>query len=614
MIKALFLLLLVIETILPQFCFRTKTEVQEAYFLPYGKLKKVGRMVGEDSGVVTKTVISVSDGVGGSQFPSSHISQLLTTVTLPLMLRIENVSEFGIKDTISVNLINVLLEYEQAIEDGFASVLQDDQFKQNLIDSFKIDRLTNLQRLPKANINGLLSGAATFTTSFLTSSNDKQKAKLSVLQLGDSSVAIFKLQCVSSDDCHYLPKYFTNDDTGKFNKPRQISSNQLDTIRNLLINQCKVNPRQNFVYDSFKEEIVDELKLYDFSLDEGDLVITGSDGLFDNVSIGLLTVLINYYFKYRSGELSSSNFFNDIQSAFVDLVFGQQHQNMNKMENEMNKNTRNPYNKLLEDEAKQKEKLQKKWCTELINQQNSLLSSTISNNESKHLEKNSIKAKQLKSLDKPIIDKNKRKRSKSSSNILVKNIFQNRVSFNFNMLSASNRQSEIQLNYSDNEQPNKILIDNPNHIDIDYTEDLRFSFDDCSLVDISFGELPFNEFIFKKSYIPECIKALAKSLSFDNSFINQYDSNDLSSLIANFAQDLSNNPVLFFSPFYLKGLGYGKVYRGFKKDDITVVATTIEKRNTASDFPHIDNWAKEKKEMIIEQLKDDVKSFINNIV
>ena len=95
-----------------------------------------------------------------------------------------------------------------------------------------------------------------------------EESSLNFLQKGDSSLVVFRLQKHTGDvkAYHYAPVFMTEEQSNSLNQPR-IFGNLVESSFNNFTKKVKIT--------------------------KGDIVIAGSDGLFDNVSLGLLTYLVN---------------------------------------------------------------------------------------------------------------------------------------------------------------------------------------------------------------------------------------------------------------------------------------------------------------------------------
>jgi len=112
--------------------------------------------------------------------------------------------------------------------------------------------------------------SSTFATVFIdsTESND---SLLRIYQKGDSLVVVFELVTSTTDPNYlvYLPKLITKDQSPGFNTPMKFKSHSYPPPP-------------------------DDGQLYEQKINEGDIVIVASDGLFDNMYLSFLTFLVNY--------------------------------------------------------------------------------------------------------------------------------------------------------------------------------------------------------------------------------------------------------------------------------------------------------------------------------
>ena len=259
------------------------------------KNKNTGKNHGEDSFKTTPLSLSVADGVGGCKFSSKFLSSLVVAEATQVCLKNkqEDVKNESLKDFESRLLTAINLGINKFAE-SVSNAWEKKKEKETIDSSYcvLIDTL-------------IPADTFTTTTTFITAFIDnsiKKTPKIKILQKGDSLLAIFRLKnnTLNNKAQFYELSFVTSDQQVEFNKPFQFISESNDLI----------NKNNHMVFE--KEILV------------GDIVIVGSDGLFDNVHVSLLTLYVNMLVKMyvlsKENELVNDGLFipfvNDLYALF----------------------------------------------------------------------------------------------------------------------------------------------------------------------------------------------------------------------------------------------------------------------------------------------------------
>lgn len=247
--------------------------VDDGAFIPDWKDKKVGYRFGEDYFVTTPYGISLADGVGGSSFASLHLSKHLTTSFGYWIL-------FCLHDT---NKTNLCKDFEN--RESF-SVIRN---LMNITVNKELDIINNIvnregKRIQdKALLNSFndfsFDQASTFVSAYF-SPNTQKNPHLNVFQKGDSLALILRFDAYSMN---WKPYAYTSNNHKKINQPYQY------------IVDYKM-PK-----DHYKDD--DDIRFFSIEPYSRDVVILGSDGLFDNVPVSIITLAFNAMIKKLSKEI-----------------------------------------------------------------------------------------------------------------------------------------------------------------------------------------------------------------------------------------------------------------------------------------------------------------------
>jgi serine/threonine protein phosphatase PrpC len=235
-----------------------------------GKDKYLNVNIGEDNISTTPYGLAVSDGVGSCHFSSHYASKVLTTAF----------AKFFVDENQPKSLSNGD-QYYDAMMVALASGMTEFQRKLN---EYMIDNILR-KTLPESKVEklvNLLSVSATLVATQIDNSEftpESDKANMMIYTKGDSLVTVFRKTPHPEKEgfFYYKPILMTTDQQYRFNQPYQFTSS-VDI--------------KNIFHDShFNSEIHAD-----------DIVLLGSDGIYDNMHLSLLTMIVNYCFWLSHAE------------------------------------------------------------------------------------------------------------------------------------------------------------------------------------------------------------------------------------------------------------------------------------------------------------------------
>jgi serine/threonine protein phosphatase PrpC len=219
------------------------------------KEKNVGKEIGEDASSSTPTSLTVADGVGGYTFTSAYLSMTLSTDMAEYYLQRDGSNSQD-------DLVGFIMERIREFRESQEEYLQDLKKKNPGIDN-------------RINENLLTSGTTLMTVE-LQGDRNYNRGVLRIFQKGDSLMGVFRPRLVvnSEDEEGYVYElvFCTQQMQYSFNYPHQFTS-------------------------SDKYHTPSESRSSRFELKEGDLVLLGTDGLFDNLSWGAISIMLNILMK-----------------------------------------------------------------------------------------------------------------------------------------------------------------------------------------------------------------------------------------------------------------------------------------------------------------------------
>ena len=242
-----------------QWSFAVK-QAEDGYFIPYWKQKGVGYSFGEDSFVTTPYGVAVADGIGSSPFVAQHIAKHLTTTFAQWILGCRYPANPS-QALVELCKINQNIDELGTIKEVMKQIMV-----KSVDDANEIINRSELQG--KVSIDQ----SSTFVSAYFSPEDlaQNKKAKLNIFQKGDSLALILRYDAKNRN---WKPFAYTSDDQARFNEPYQYSMTELLTPK------------------SFSQD--DRNRFFSIEPKLKDVVILGSDGLFDNVPISVITLAFN---------------------------------------------------------------------------------------------------------------------------------------------------------------------------------------------------------------------------------------------------------------------------------------------------------------------------------
>ena len=234
-------------TITLSLCFKSTGFDSESGVVPYYKQKlENGLPVYEDRAISTKKLLMVSDGVGGSEYPSGPLADTLVSEITSEMYKnwnIFNVERLPVDIAFNLNLKKTLLT---------AFVGRAVNTYNGYLDSLGIDKRKATSATLAGSIIEDIKGESYYT----------------VFQYGDSLTMILRKK-ETSQGTFMCPFLVTQSQQKQFNQPYQVVSFG-DSIR----------PK--------------DIRLFERRANLHDIVLVGSDGIFDNFPNALIGIAVNY--------------------------------------------------------------------------------------------------------------------------------------------------------------------------------------------------------------------------------------------------------------------------------------------------------------------------------
>ena len=257
---------------------------QDGYFSEFKKYKHTGTDRGEDSFSTSATGLTVTDGIGGCEFSSKFISQTLANkvnllnTNLDQLFKKENFNSQNYRNLILIAVKLVVNNYWENNQKVWSKFIDDNRSYQELIP-----------------INSLITSSALITIAIDNIS--QKKTTIKIFQKGDCLLGIFR-KSFSEDNTsfYYTLDFLTPEQQTEFNMPYQFTG---------------MSHFSNLEGDAGFEQII--------NVDE--IVMLGSDGLFDNVPTSVLTFCVNYLFKVFAGQDFSQVYFKDLLLDFADDLY-----------------------------------------------------------------------------------------------------------------------------------------------------------------------------------------------------------------------------------------------------------------------------------------------------
>jgi serine/threonine protein phosphatase PrpC len=238
------------------------SSTSDGFTSEYLKDKKQRYKMGEDASATAPNAMAVADGVGGSEFISYYLASVLARGAVNFMqsaVESEVRNVMRAKDKLLPDLVEKLADEIDEHKEKFAKFYDGESDKPKQLLEEQTDTV------------GIPTISATLIACQIHEVNDKTN-NLHILQRGDSLIAVFrpKESRVRSGHFFMYPIFVAEDQQYEFNMPFQFNMNN------------KTGNKKENLFKSLKVR-------------KGDIVVLGSDGLFDNVHIGFLTYMVNEY-------------------------------------------------------------------------------------------------------------------------------------------------------------------------------------------------------------------------------------------------------------------------------------------------------------------------------
>lgn len=254
--------------------FPTK-DIDSAAYIPSFKLKYGVSSVTEDALVTTPRALTITDGLSGVNFHTGFLANFVAKMATGFSLKLlskyppAKLTKAGIQKKMHYVLNKIIEEYNAIVDSGILNWTK------------KTGKKTD-----KSSED--IPAATTYLSVVLSEEN--KRTMYNFVQTGDSLAIVFRLAKTegTTDRFWYKPVYVLQEQQIVFNGPFHLSS----TTEN----------KRSFVF-------VDK-----FEAKEGDLVLMGSDGLFDNVPFSMLTYIVNYLVAAAQTELKVG----DVVSRLLD--------------------------------------------------------------------------------------------------------------------------------------------------------------------------------------------------------------------------------------------------------------------------------------------------------
>lgn len=323
--KAILVYLLTVLSVIQvqrgEYTFTVGTASSNVIIKEHLKPKNLEHKVYEDRGFSSKNVLVLSDGVGGWNFPSSHAANLIVHAFAKEVLNQHDKLDAKTKpispDFFYGQMFNSFNRYNETVLRRLNSV---ERINKEIIQNNPVI-FKNMEFLKLSNKNNALfelGGAGTLLGAFL-SQTKTNNPKLNIYQAGDSLFLIMYPKQMANGKFIYLPEVISDDMQKEFNAPSQIMTPLLASILDKTNQFCnaQVQADDDYKLYAFKKVLNNQVKKFTFKANKDMLIILGSDGLFDNLPLPLLTILVNIIITSTVGGQVDKNQINKLISTFL---------------------------------------------------------------------------------------------------------------------------------------------------------------------------------------------------------------------------------------------------------------------------------------------------------
>ena len=266
--------------------------------IPYVKQKKYLANVDEDAHITSERVLAISDGVGGTMFSSKYMAKMLVN-SADEAVTTSRTAGLNVRAEIAKKLFNKIKKYHQTIDGVLDKRLK--QHSQTLTGNEK--KLKELYN--EKNHYGLFESSGTLVGCFIKP-NSAGSPELRIFQTGDS--LFMKLEKVYDDNnggYYYYPQFVTNDMQRKFNHPKQINTSEIERIRKKLKEKMKLEVTDDILSGFLVYRLKNEIKEFSSNFKDTDLLVLGSDGLFDNLSTPMIVLCIAEALRLMENKMAA---------------------------------------------------------------------------------------------------------------------------------------------------------------------------------------------------------------------------------------------------------------------------------------------------------------------
>ena len=592
-ISKLLIVLLCLQSIRNYHVF-TATEDNSYHIIAYEKAKHLKENVYEDRVSAHPFSIALSDGVGGWKFPSSFAAEIIVNSIRNSMIKVHklihensqlDLSSVEVSDIISSFLINDFSRYIQMalnkrdafcrdilqVLPGFINIFmtqhqnltpENQKIVRNNVTQVLNNNILNLTSMNTEQVAYTFGGAGTIVGSYIV--NPKEEVpRVQVYQGGDS---LFMLMSPLGADeqsgfRYYGPNFISDDMQLTFNAPIQFSSaDHCKISRGISAENCPTTTStigidlKKLLGVAYKKELDDNLTLFEFPMRQGEMLILGSDGLFDNLSAPVITIFFNYVMwylesSYAQGKQTIENpesILNDLVDELVIITIGKEEAFFSFLDQHMNSTG-----------VKKEEQPMKFSLQPICDALKEFLDPNLP--KTNYVSRNVINRKV------PII------------NLENKQFFSSRE-FSIQIQNQVNQNSQ-------SVQPNKIQIDPQTvigsasmFIEKDYENVPRFLRDhNCDLIDFFYYPLPSQIKDLNSVVITPCIEGILAQMSVQQNYLDVYGYHIMAKALAGATKRMSQKKEMMISPFAVRAFQFGRTnLRGVKEDDIAVIVSGIK--------------------------------------
>lgn len=276
-----------------------KSFASNVSYFPYPKPKYLSKDVDEDAAMATEDAIVISDGVGGWNFTSKHTSKLLVnsivSSILTLKEKLNAPEEVPLHELITSPLYKAMDQYNLIALHAVEDFSKDRRHMKNFNPIFNIN-MRAFSQLSTENKKQAVGGAGTLLAAYLKTTPDG-RCRLRVMKAGDSLLLQMGMhKQPNGQGVYYLPALITDDEQKIFNTPNQLSTIDSFSV-DYFVKEAGHSPLPALSMFLYNDEVKRITTEYDVPVSTDDILVFASDGLYDNLSVPLISIFINYVLK-----------------------------------------------------------------------------------------------------------------------------------------------------------------------------------------------------------------------------------------------------------------------------------------------------------------------------